>query len=1495
MLDSIIRFSIRNKLIIGLLTIGLIGWGMYSLRHLPIDALPDITSNQVQVITRSPALAAQEVERLITFPVEQTMATIPTITQIRSISRFGLSVVTLVFNDNTDIYWARQQVDERLAEARTQIPPGTGEPTLGPISTGLGEIYQYVLYAKPGFEKRYSPMELRSIQDWVVRRQLLGTPGVADISSFGGLLKQYEIAVDPDKLRSLGLSIGDLFTALEKNNQNTGGAYIDKKPSAYFIRSEGLVGSLKDIGRIVVRRTSGRLPVLVRDVAQVRFGSAVRYGALTRNGQGEAVGGVVLMLKGENANQVIGRVKGKVDQIRRTLPQGVDIRVFLDRSELVGRAIHTVTRNLIEGALIVIFVLILFLGNLRAGLLVASVIPLSMLFAVGMMNLFGVSGNLMSLGAIDFGLIVDGAVIIVEATLHHIALKNYRHNLSQAEMDEEVFESASRIRTSAAFGEIIILIVYLPILALVGIEGKMFRPMAQVVSFAILGAFILSLTYVPMVSALLLSKKPVREGTQTISDRLMGFFHRRYDPVIRWALRAKRLVLALAVILLIGAGWLFTTLGGEFIPELSEGDFAVELRTLTGSSLSQTEDKFLQSAQLLLKQFPEVREVIGKIGAGEIPTDPMPIEAGDLMVLLKPQAEWTTAQSQEELAEKMAEALEAIPGVTYGFQQPIQMRFNELISGAKQDVAVKLFGEDLGELQRLASQIGRVVNRVEGATDLYVEQVQGLPQIVVALDREALARYGLAVDEVNRTLSAAFAGESAGLVYEGERRYDLVVRLADQNRQSIDDVRNLTVSVPEGTPVPLGQLAKVSLQPGPNQIQREDAKRRLTIAFNVRGRDVESVVRELQRQLTEQIRLPTGYYITYGGQFENLIEARNRLGIAVPVALGLIFLLLFVTFGSVRQAALIFSAIPLSAIGGIVALWLRDMPFSISAGIGFIALFGVAVLNGIVLMGEFNRIRREQGLEDLHEVIYQGTAARLRPVLMTATVASLGFLPMALSTTAGAEVQKPLATVVIGGLVSATLLTLLVLPILYYLEESWSARRKHRATRPPNKALSSGLIVALVGLSLGLKPGISQAQVTAQPDVARPDVARPNLGQQPGIRATPFSLSEALNQTMLANPLVRVSTLTIGVQQALRGTANDVGKTDLSVSLGQYNSPYFDQSLSLGQRLPAPALIRSQRRLLESRVSGAEAESRLTRQELVQQTKSTYYELIYLRALRTELIRQDSLLRAIVEAAGLRRRTGEGTLLEQTAAEVEARQVQLALSQHQADEQIQRRRLQTLLGASSLPQITDSVLTARPLRFSPTDTLALAQNPELALLAQQVLMAQRETDLERARLKPDYSVSVTNQSLRGFYPQADGSEQYYNASHRFFYGQLGISIPLVAKPLRARVQAGELNQQRTQASLNARRQSLQGAYEELIQTYRKNQQTLVYYQQSALPQAALIRQTAERSYRAGEIGYVELLQNLRTVIGIQTGYLTALNDYNQTVINLEFILGSTEP
>jgi cobalt-zinc-cadmium resistance protein CzcA len=1042
MLDKAIYFSIKHKLVVGLFTLALIVLGIYSLLRLPIDAVPDITNNQVQILTIAPSQSALDIERLVTFPVEQTMATIPHIEEMRSFSRFGLSVVTIVFKESVDVYWARQQVNERLALAAEQIPAGVGNPELAPVTTGLGEIYQYIIRPEKGYENKFDAMELRSIQDWIVRRQLLGIPGIADVASFGGYLKQYEVGLNPDRLRSYGLSISDVFVALEKNNQNTGGAYIDKKPNAWFIRSEGLIGSLDDIADVVVTTTSNGMPVLIRDVAEVRFGHATRYGAMTYNGEGEVVGAVVLMLKGENSNAVVNRVKERMAQIEKTLPEGVTIEAFLDRSELVGRAIGTVEKNLIEGALIVIVVLVLFLGNLRAGLIVASVIPLAMLFAVSMMYLFGVSGNLMSLGAIDFGLIVDGAVIIVEATMFHLGLRKITSRLTQNEMDAEVYESASKIRTSAAFGEIIILIVYLPILALVGVEGKMFKPMAQTVSFAILGAFILSVTYVPMMSALFLSKNPVHK--RNFSDRMMDFFHRQFVPVMKGALRHKLAVVLSSVALLVISLVLFLRMGGEFLPTLEEGDFAVETRVLTGSSLSYTIDAASKGEDVLLREFPdEVEEVVSKIGSSEIPTDPMPIDACDLMVILKPKREWKKARTREELAEKMAEALEVIPGVTFGFQQPIQMRFNELMSGVRQDVAVKIFGEDLNVLTDLSQRVAKVVRSVEGTRDLYVEEVTGLPQIVVDINRKEVAKYGLNIEDINQVINTSFAGQSAGLVFENEQRYDLVVRLGSENRQSIEDVSNVFVTAPSGEQIPLKQLANIEFKIGPNQIQREDAKRRIIVGFNVRGRDVGSVVKEIQSKI-DDINFPPGYYPRYGGQFENLEEAQARLAVAVPVALLLILLLLFFTFNSMKQALLIFTAIPMAAIGGVFALLLRGMPFSISAGIGFIALFGVAVLNGIVLIAQFNRLKQE-GLTDMNEIILKGTEARLRAILMTAAVASLGFLPMAIATSAGAEVQKPLATVVIGGLISSTILTLFVLPCLYVYFERIRFRRSNAA------------------------------------------------------------------------------------------------------------------------------------------------------------------------------------------------------------------------------------------------------------------------------------------------------------------------------------------------------------------------------------------------------------------------------------------------------------------
>jgi heavy metal efflux system protein len=1035
MLNKIIDFSIKNKLIIGLFVLALIGYGTYEVTKLPIDAVPDITNNQVQVITVAPSFGATDIERLVTFPIEQANNNISGLKEIRSFSRFGLSLVTIVFNDETDIYWARQQVAERLQNVKSQIPQGIGNPELGPVSTGLGEIYQYVVRPKEGYENKYDETSLRTIQDWLVRRQLLGVKGVAEVSSFGGKLKQFEIAVDPNKLQSYNVTINDIFNAVEKNNQNTGGTYIEKGPTVLFIRSEGLIGNKEDIENIAISAMEDGTPLFIRDVADVKIGYATRYGAMCYNDKGEVSGAVVMMLKGANSSDVIKSVKERVVQIQKTLPEGVVIEPFLDRTKMVNNAIGTVEQNLLEGALIVIFVLVLFLGNFRAGLLVASVIPLAMLFAIILMNTFGVSGNLMSLGALDFGLIVDGAVIIVEAVMHQLSHgKKFKHinQLNQEQMDAEVNLSASKMMNSAVFGQIIILVVYLPIFTLQGIEGKMFKPMAQTVAFALLGAFVLSLTYIPMMSALFLSKKT--KHAPNISDKLMNKVERAYQHALAKVLRFPKMVISTVVLLFISAVVTLTFLGGEFIPALEEGDFAIETRVLTGSNLKTTIENTQKTAHILKTQFPEVIKVVTKIGSGEVPTDPMPMEAADIMVILKDKKDWTSAKTFAELAEKMGKAVADVPGVTTSFQFPVQMRFNELMTGAKQDVVCKIFGENLDTLAKYAEKLGELVNHVEGAKNLYLEPVTGMPEIIIEYNRPAIAQYNLNISDINKVVNTAFAGQSTGQLFEGEKRFDVVVRLNTDKRNELDDIKNLLIPTPQGTQIPLYQLANVSIKNGPNQIQREDAKRRIVVGFNVRGRDVQSIVNELQQKVDKQIKFPSGYYVTYGGAFENLNAAKQRLMIAVPVSLVMIFILLFFAFNSVKQGLLIYSAIPLSAIGGIFFLALRGMPFSISAGVGFIALFGVAVLNGIVLIAEFNRLKKE-GLRNMQRIVLMGTKVRLRPVMMTAFVASLGFLPMAISNGAGAEVQRPLATVVIGGLMIATFLTLFVLPILYILFE----------------------------------------------------------------------------------------------------------------------------------------------------------------------------------------------------------------------------------------------------------------------------------------------------------------------------------------------------------------------------------------------------------------------------------------------------------------------------
>ena len=1036
MFQKLITSSIKHKFVVGFLTISLIVWGLWSLATLPFDSTPDITDNQVQVITQAPSLGAQEVEQYVTTPIEMALANIPRLQERRSISRSGLSVITLIFDDQADIYWARSQVSQVLNDAVKELPKNTSTE-MGPIATALGEIYHYTVRTKKGYENKYSLTQLRTIQDWIVRKQLSGTPGVAEVSGWGGFVKQYEVAISTDRLNANGITVSEVFDALQKNNANTGGSYIEQNSNQYYIRAIGVAKTCDDIANIPVKNVNG-ITIKVGDIAKVQEGHATRFGAVTRNGEGEVVAGIAIMLKGENFQEVSKNVKSRIAQIQKSLPEGVIIEPFIDRTNLVKRVEGTIEHNLIMGGLIVIFVLVIFLGNWRAGLVVASVIPLSMLFAFGMMKTFGIDGNLMSLGAIDFGMIVDSAVIIVEAVVTHINQKTQKTSLTQAEMDEEVHFSASRIRQSAAFGEIMIMIVYVPLMTLVGIEGKMFRPMALTVFFAILGAFILSLTYVPMASSLFLSKKINKK--ETFADKMVKKIQQWYLPVLNWVLKQNKNVITGAVALFCVSLVAFKFLGGEFIPSLEEGDFAVEMSMSQGTSLSQMVESCTKAEKLLKAEYPEVKQVVSRIGSAEIPTDPMPVERADIMISLKPKAEWTSAETTEELMEKMEETLHTIPGLEAEISQPIQMRNNELLTGIKQDVAIKIFGDNLEELTKLGEHVGKMISGIQGVSGTSVEQVSGLPQIQVVYNHERMAEYGINVDDINQVLETSFAGGIAGSIYEGERKFDIVLRL-DNNDRNVSSIQNLAIPIGSGEAIPLTQVADIIYEPAPAQISHENGARRIYVGFNIKGRDVQSTVDEIQNLLDAKLKLPEGYYYTYGGEFQNLQSAITRLMIVVPLALIIIFLLLYATVKNVRESLFVFSAIPLAAIGGVWALWFRGMPFSISAGVGFIALFGVAVLNGIVLIGEMNQMQKNQlssavesgrsNTQLIHERIIDSCMIRLRPVLMTALVASLGFLPMALSHGDGAEVQRPLATVVIGGLITSTLLTLLVLPAIY--------------------------------------------------------------------------------------------------------------------------------------------------------------------------------------------------------------------------------------------------------------------------------------------------------------------------------------------------------------------------------------------------------------------------------------------------------------------------------
>ena len=1032
MLEKIIEFSIRNKLIVFLFTLTVAAFGIYAVFNIPVGAVPDITNNQVQVITTSGNLSTQEIEQYITAPVEMEMANLPGVKEIRSVSKFGISLVTIVFDESMGAYLPRQLIAEKIKSASAKIPEGFGTPEMGPITTGLGEIYQYTLDVEEVYEDHYTATDLRTIQDWVIRRRLSGIPGVVEINSWGGYLKQYEVSIDPSRLIAAGVTLMEVFDALEANNSISGGSYIEKTNQSYFIRGDGQVRSIDDIEHIVVKNEGG-VPLLIRQIASVRFGHANRYGAITANGEGETILGQVMMLKDADSREVINEVKNRVEEIGHNLPEGITINPIVDRSELVAKTSLTVVENLVLGALIVMLTVLLLLGNIRSALVITSIIPLALLFTISMMFIFGIDANLMSLGALDFGIIIDGAVIIAEFIVLQISVRRDELEGRSGEerrgiMDAIAYAGAAKMMKSAIFGQIIILIVFIPVLSLSGVEGKMFKPMALSFCFAIIGAMIMGLTWLPVASSLFL--RPAHPNRRNISDRFMELVHRTYSPVIRWSCNHKRAVLGVSLLSLLLTFFLFSRIGGEFVPTLDEGDFVIQPVLKTGTSLTKTIELTTRMEQILTREFPEVERIVSRIGAAEVPTDPMSMEEIDMIIKLKPRKSWTSARSKEELADRFKEALSVITGIEYEFTQPIEMRFNELITGVRSDIAVKIFGDDLEYIDRKANEIKGLIEVIPGAGDVILEKTAGLPQIKIDYDRAKIAYYGVDIRTLNSYLATAFGGEAAGVVFEGERRFDLVVRFDTLNRRDIDDIVQLNVPLSNGQQVPLAELAAIEYAEGPARISRENTHRRVVVSVNVRNRDLQSVVNDIRSVIDEQVTLRPGVYITYGGQFENLQNASRRLLVAVPVALLLIFIFLHFAFKSFKDAVMIFTAIPLATVGGVLLLWLRGMPFSVSAGIGFIALFGIAVLNGIVLIEHLKELR-DEGQLSMRELIIRGTRDRLRPVLLTAGAAAMGFLPMALSTGAGAEVQRPLATVVIGGLFTSTMLTLIALPLMF--------------------------------------------------------------------------------------------------------------------------------------------------------------------------------------------------------------------------------------------------------------------------------------------------------------------------------------------------------------------------------------------------------------------------------------------------------------------------------
>ena len=1418
----------------------IVGFGIYSLTQIHIGAVPDVTNNQVQVITTSRNLSTEDIEQFITYPIELEMANLPGVQEIRSISKFGLSVVTIVFDDAMGTYLPRQLISEKILSASEKIPEGFGFPQMGPITTGLGEIYQYILDVEPGYEDTYSVTELRSIQDWIVKRQLSGITGVIEVNTWGGFLKQYEVSINTEKLNAMNITVGEVFSALKKNNSIAGGGYIEKSNKAYFIRGEGLIKNLDDIRNISVKNVNG-LAIKISDVGKVGYGSATRFGAITGNGEGEKVLGQVMMIKGGNSKKVIEDVKARVEEISESLPEGVFINPFLERSELIARTSFTVAENLVLGCLIVIFVVVLLLGNIRSGLVVASIIPMTLLFAISLMNIFHVDANLMSLGAIDFGIIIDGSVIIVEFIAFKLS-SNRDELLSLSKMDKKrriseiTSDSASKMMNSAIFGQLIILIVFIPILSLSGVEGKMFRPMALTFSFAIIGAMILGLTYVPVMSSIFI--KPVKLNQSSISERLMYFLRKSYVPVIVWALKFKKLVIGLAILLLVFSISLFSTMGGEFVPTLDEGDFVIQPVLKTGTSLSKTIEITTRIENILLDNFPEVEQVVSRIGAAEIPTDPMSMEESDVIIKLKPKKEWVSANSKDELADKFKEALKVIPGMELEFTQPIEMRFNELITGVKSDIAIKIFGEDLNILSEKAYQIKGLVNRVEGASDVTVEKIEGLPQMRISYDRSKIARYGLDIQEVNQVVSMGFAGSVAGTIFEGEKSYDLVLRLDEQHRKDISNLQYLFIDTPTGLKVPLQELASIEYTKGPAKISRDDTKRRIVVAINVRNRDLQSVIEDVQELIGSEIDLPTGYSISYGGQFENLQRAKARLKIAVPIALALIFLMLFFAFGSTREALMIFTAIPLAAVGGVLLLWLRDMPFSISAGVGFIALFGIAVLNGIVLIEYFKELKHK-GMTNINQIIIKGTTERLRPVILTAVAAALGFLPMAVSHGAGAEVQRPLATVVIGGLVSSTLLTMIVLPLLY------SIFSNDKKIKPPNMKPMMLFIV------FGLSGFIAQAQENKS-----------------------LSLEEIFHLALENNAGLKASSLQVDQADALVSDAFTFDKTALYYHYDENNIAYNNLPLNVigvQQEFLFPTRYFADRKVNLAKYEMESSTNSFQKKQLEQKLYSTYYLLQYKLEREAVLKRLDSFYKTFAHAAQRKFETGESNYLEKITAQ--AKQKQLETLHRQSLQDVNS----ALLGLKEVVQSNkDFSVIKVPLTKLDVHEISIDSNPGLSYFNNKKDFYQARRNAASQSLLPDITLNYFQGSNSGL----NGSLSGY---------QIGLKIPILFSGNAAKIKASKIAEQVIMNQEIDYRIRLETKYFELNSQLKKYEEALTYYDLEGRHLSQEIFKTARISYESGEINFFQYIQSMENALEILLDYLHNLNAYNQVALQINYL------